>query len=174
VMLPLILQVEQFEAVKNVLVDNRPNSFDDCIQWARRLWQDNFNNQIRQLLFNFPPEQVTSSGAPFWSGPKRCPHALVFDVENVSIFHVLSLIIEFIHKQPLPGQINNETCSTNFCLMLHMHILPQVADIIMSWVFVFTAHASRFHCCCCQSESRDIRPAKESGPRIHRKSCIEY
>jgi len=76
--------VEQLEAVKNVLVDSRPNSFDDCVAWARRLWQDNFNNQIRQLLFNFPPEQVTSSGAPFWSGPKRCPHPLEFDVNNTT------------------------------------------------------------------------------------------
>ena len=25
---------------------------------------------------------MTSSGAPFWSGPKRCPHPLVFDPDN--------------------------------------------------------------------------------------------
>jgi len=82
--LPGTQPMEQLEAVKNILVDSRPNSFDDCIAWARRLWQDNFNNQIRQLLFNFPPDQVTSSGAPFWSGPKRCPHPLVFDVNNTT------------------------------------------------------------------------------------------
>lgn len=29
--------------------------------------------------------QLTSSGAPFWSGPKRCPHALEFSTNNVSI-----------------------------------------------------------------------------------------
>lgn len=74
--------VEQLEAVKNILVDSRPNDFNDCVLWARRLWEENFNNQIRQLLFNFPADQVTSSGAPFWSGPKRCPHHLEFDAEN--------------------------------------------------------------------------------------------
>ena len=26
--------------------------------------------------------QKTSSGAPFWSGPKRCPHHIEFDVNN--------------------------------------------------------------------------------------------
>ena len=82
-----LCQVEQLEAVKNVLIDTRPNSFDDCIAWARRLWQDNFSNQIRQLLYNFPPDQITSSGAPFWSGPKRCPHPLEFDVNDVSNFY---------------------------------------------------------------------------------------
>lgn len=28
--------------------------------------------------------QLTSSGAPFWSGPKRCPHPLDFSTSNVS------------------------------------------------------------------------------------------
>ena len=26
--------------------------------------------------------QVTSSGSPFWSGPKKCPKALTFDVTD--------------------------------------------------------------------------------------------
>lgn len=34
------------------------------------------------MLFNFPPDQTTSSGQPFWSGPKRCPEAIQFDVTN--------------------------------------------------------------------------------------------
>ena len=32
------------------------------------------------LLFVF---QTTSSGQPFWSGPKRCPHPLDFDPRDV-------------------------------------------------------------------------------------------
>merc|ERR1712117_43763 len=31
---------------------------------------------------NFPADQVTSTGNLFWSGPKRCPKALNFDVED--------------------------------------------------------------------------------------------
>lgn len=52
------------------------------MRWARVNWQENYSNQIRQLLFNFPPEQTTSSGQPFWSGPKRCPKPLTFDVND--------------------------------------------------------------------------------------------
>lgn len=33
-------------------------------------------------MFNFPPDQTTSSGQPFWSGPKRCPKPLTFDVND--------------------------------------------------------------------------------------------
>ncbi|XP_064473449.1 ubiquitin-like modifier-activating enzyme 1 isoform X2 [Ornithodoros turicata] len=74
--------LEVLESVKQVLVDERPQSFADCIAWARLRFQDQYNNQIRQLLFNFPKDQVTSSGAPFWSGPKRCPHHLEFDPKD--------------------------------------------------------------------------------------------
>lgn len=64
------------------LIDDRPNDFGDCVKWARLHWQELYGNQIRQLLFNFPPNQTTSSGQPFWSGPKRCPTPLNFDVTN--------------------------------------------------------------------------------------------
>jgi len=79
------MQMDNVEAVKSVLVDGRPKHFADCVAWARHLFEDNFCNQVKQLLYNFPPDQVTSSGAPFWSGPKRCPHPVQFDVDIVSL-----------------------------------------------------------------------------------------
>lgn len=80
--LPGVQPVEVLESVKAALVDERPHSFEDCVKWARNHWQDQYANQIRQLLFNFPPDQLTSSGQLFWSGPKRCPEPLTFDVNN--------------------------------------------------------------------------------------------
>merc|ERR1712218_222184 len=63
-------------------VKERPSNFEDCVAWARLLWQELFHNQIAQLLHNFPPDQVTSTGSPFWSGPKKCPTALVWNSED--------------------------------------------------------------------------------------------
>ncbi|PVD24234.1 hypothetical protein C0Q70_14704 [Pomacea canaliculata] len=74
--------VEVLDSVRKALVDEYYTSFEQCVEWARNLFEANYSNQIRQLLFNFPPDQMTSSGAPFWSGPKRCPHPLVFDVNS--------------------------------------------------------------------------------------------
>ncbi|XP_022652731.1 ubiquitin-like modifier-activating enzyme 1 isoform X2 [Varroa destructor] len=72
---------EIYQAVKKVLVDEKPSKFEDCVAWARKHFEEQYANQIKQLLHNFPKDQVTSSGAPFWSGPKRCPHPLVFDTD---------------------------------------------------------------------------------------------
>ncbi|XP_071438940.1 ubiquitin-like modifier-activating enzyme 1 isoform X2 [Hetaerina americana] len=88
--LPGCQPVETLELVKKALVDDCPSNFYDCVKWARNQWEDHYNNQIRQLLFNFPPDQNTASGQPFWSGPKRCPEPLSFSVED-------SLHVDYIY-----------------------------------------------------------------------------
>ena len=89
--LPGVQPLEVLESVFTALVEERPKSFEDCVGWARCHWQEQYNNQIRQLLFNFPPDQVTSSGQPFWSGPKRCPVPLEFDVnESLHLDYVVA------------------------------------------------------------------------------------
>lgn len=68
--------------MKAALIDERPKTIEDCVRWARIQWQNQFSNQIQQLLHNFPADQLTSTGQPFWSGPKRCPTALTFDADD--------------------------------------------------------------------------------------------
>ncbi|XP_007550981.1 ubiquitin-like modifier-activating enzyme 1 [Poecilia formosa] len=63
---------------------HRPKSWEDCVGWARRKWETQYNNEIRQLLHCFPPGELTSNGLPFWSGSKRCPHPLTFDPNNTT------------------------------------------------------------------------------------------
>merc|ERR1712038_1729125 len=75
-------KLDTLKSIKSTLVDDRPRSFEDCIVWARLKFEDLFSNQIQQLLHNFPEDQITSSGAKFWSGSKRCPKPLSFDIDN--------------------------------------------------------------------------------------------
>lgn len=75
-------KLETLERLKSSLVDNRPKSFDECVAWARFKFDELFCNQIKQLLHNFPLDQVTTSGTPFWSGPKRPPTPIEFDVKD--------------------------------------------------------------------------------------------
>ena len=74
--------LEEIQQIYKALIVDRPKTFENCVEWARNHWQENYHNVIKQLLFNFPPDQLTSSGVPFWSGPKRCPHPLEYDINN--------------------------------------------------------------------------------------------
>ncbi|KAL0221082.1 hypothetical protein RCL1_000936 [Eukaryota sp. TZLM3-RCL] len=68
--------------IKQYLVDVRPNSFDDCIKFARLKFEELFNHSIKQWLFMFPADAVTEAGTPFWSGSKRAPTPVDFDPNN--------------------------------------------------------------------------------------------
>jgi ubiquitin-activating enzyme E1 len=70
------------ESIRDFLVAEKPLSFEDCIVWARLQFEKQYNNAIQQLLYNFPKDSISSSGQPFWSGPKRAPEPLKFDPTN--------------------------------------------------------------------------------------------
>merc|ERR1719228_2389186 len=80
--LPGAQPLDTLQTVLKLVVKEKPDNFNDCVAWARLTWQELFHNQIAQLLHNFPPDQVTSTGSPFWSGPKKCPKVLNFDPED--------------------------------------------------------------------------------------------
>jgi hypothetical protein len=44
--------------------------------------QDYFHDRIAQLTFTFPEDAITSTGAPFWSAPKRFPRPVKFDAAD--------------------------------------------------------------------------------------------
>lgn len=51
--------LEVLEAVQRSLVLQRPQTWADCVTWACHHWHTQYSNNIRQLLHNFPPDQVT-------------------------------------------------------------------------------------------------------------------
>ncbi|KAI0563057.1 ubiquitin-activating enzyme E1 [Gracilaria domingensis] len=77
------------QTIKSCLIDDRPHTIQDCAEWARRVFEKLFSTDIRQLLHTFPKDNVDKNGVPFWSGTKRAPNAIEFDVNN-------PLHIEFI------------------------------------------------------------------------------
>lgn len=77
---------QTLETLRDFLVTEKPTTFEDCIAWARLQFEKQYNNAIQQLLYNFPKDSTTSSGQPFWSGPKRAPDPLRFDAANRTHF----------------------------------------------------------------------------------------
>ncbi|KAF8421221.1 hypothetical protein EV426DRAFT_219385 [Tirmania nivea] len=75
-------QKQVLEMIQSYLVISKPLTFEECIIWARLEFEKQYNNSIQQLLYNFPKDSTTSTGTPFWSGPKRAPDPLTFDAEK--------------------------------------------------------------------------------------------
>lgn len=75
--------------LRDYLKNERALTFEDCVSWGRMLFEKEYNNAIQQLLFNFPKDSTNSSGQPFWSGPKRAPDPLKFDINNETHYQFL-------------------------------------------------------------------------------------
>lgn len=50
-------------------------------------FEDYFVNRVKQLVYTFPEDAATSTGAPFWSAPKRFPHPLQFSASDPGHLH---------------------------------------------------------------------------------------
>lgn len=71
------------ESIYSCLIHDRPQTVRECAEWARIVFEKLFSSDIRQLLYTFPRDNVDKNGVPFWSGTKRAPNAVEFDVNNV-------------------------------------------------------------------------------------------
>lgn len=51
------MQPSQLVKIRQSL-ENRPLSFEQCIEWARLKFQEEYNNDIQQLLYSLPRDMV--------------------------------------------------------------------------------------------------------------------
>jgi ubiquitin-activating enzyme E1 len=98
----------RLETVNKFTAEYEKASHENCIRLARVMFQDVFNNQISSLLYSFPKEHKTESGQFFWSGPKRCPVALDYDLNDPThvefIFHTASLFAQIFNLKAIPSK----------------------------------------------------------------------
>uniref|UniRef100_A0A0D6QW00 E1 ubiquitin-activating enzyme n=1 Tax=Araucaria cunninghamii TaxID=56994 RepID=A0A0D6QW00_ARACU len=78
------------ERVVECLISERCVTFEDCVAWARRKFEDYFSSRVKQLTFTFPENATTSGGAPFWSAPKRFPRPVEFSTDDPSHMSLLT------------------------------------------------------------------------------------
>jgi ubiquitin-activating enzyme E1 len=58
------------------------SSYESCVLLAINQFNTYYNHLIKDLLNIFPVDAKDKEGQPFWSGPKRAPSPIDFDVSN--------------------------------------------------------------------------------------------
>lgn len=79
--------------------------FDACVALARDLFDNYFRNQILQLTHSFPADARSSSGAPFWGGPRRFPTAITFsadDPSHVDVIEATACLLASVYNIIIP------------------------------------------------------------------------
>ena len=96
---------ENLKGVVDALITDRCSTFEECIRWARLKFQAQFHDRIKQLTYTFPEDAKTSTGALFWSAPKRFPTALEFDAADAShaaFIQAASILKAQVHNIEVP------------------------------------------------------------------------
>jgi ubiquitin-activating enzyme E1 len=75
------LKLPTLEILDRTII-NRIRTFEQCVHWARNLFEELYVNKINQLLHNFPLDYVDQHGTPFWSSSKRPPTPIQYDPNN--------------------------------------------------------------------------------------------
>ena len=96
---------EQLEQVLDALGKSKCATFQECIIWSRKVFDEYFYNRISQLVYTFPEDAKTSSGSPFWSPPKRFPRAIKFDCKDpmhMMFVKSASILRAQVYQIPVP------------------------------------------------------------------------
>ncbi|XP_058747909.1 ubiquitin-activating enzyme E1 1-like [Vicia villosa] len=108
---------DNLERVLECLDKEKCETLEDCITWARLKFEDYFANRVKQLAYTFPEDAATSTGAPFWSAPKRFPRPLQFSTSDQSHLQFLmaaSILRAETFGIPIPDWVNNPTKLAEF------------------------------------------------------------
>jgi ubiquitin-activating enzyme E1 len=60
----------------------KDNNFASCVALAKTQFNNYYDHTIRDLLSIFPKDHKDKDGQPFWSGPKRAPSHIEFNIND--------------------------------------------------------------------------------------------
>ena len=74
--------LNNLKIIKQLIVDEKPSSFNDCVKLARNKFEDLFNYNIKALITKYPKDHKTDNGCEFWGGSYRFPSIIEYDSTN--------------------------------------------------------------------------------------------
>lgn len=126
------VQIKKLNNIKELIVISKSKDFNKCIQYAFNCFVDLFDHKIRQLLYNFPADYVDNNGAKFWTGSKRVPSPITFNVEDELSFTYVSTFATIL-AQTLNIPIKDFSYIKDFCSKLKIpEFVPQKVSIKVS------------------------------------------
>jgi ubiquitin-activating enzyme E1 len=72
------------QVVESTLGADDSRTWPGCVAWARRVFEENFTNNILELTALLPIDAKSSDDHPFWSGGKQFPTAARYDATNAN------------------------------------------------------------------------------------------
>jgi ubiquitin-activating enzyme E1 len=76
----------------------KKDGLEKCRLWAIEIFNENYYYSINKLLESFPSDHEVIEGVPFWSGGKKCPKPIMFDITNQEHLNFIDITSELLYK----------------------------------------------------------------------------
>lgn len=84
-------KLSKVKAVKKYAEIINNKDYDELIKLAVMEYTENFQHNIELLIYNRPEDMVEANGRRFWSGERKMPHPIKYDISN-------PLAVMFVYK----------------------------------------------------------------------------
>lgn len=99
-------------SIKDYIKIFNSKSFDQCLYQGKKIFIQNYNWRIKEILKYNPPDDKCLDGSKFWKGNNRLPHIIDFNVDDDNmlnyVYYYSILLAECLH---IP--INNDLIYIN-------------------------------------------------------------
>eukprot|EP01087_Luapelamoeba_hula_P010492 TRINITY_DN277_c3_g2_i1.p1 TRINITY_DN277_c3_g2~~TRINITY_DN277_c3_g2_i1.p1 ORF type:complete len:705 (+),score=110.05 TRINITY_DN277_c3_g2_i1:1164-3278(+) len=109
-------QMTAIRTISKCLGSERPQNLEDCVLWARGIFERHFNHALVRLLDTYPLDHKDTTGAPFWIGGKLPPTPTIFDATKDD--HVVWLTAAAYMRAYVFGLVADEFRPTNWTALV--------------------------------------------------------
>ena len=71
---------------------------EKCKSWAIDIFNEYYYCSINKLLESFPSDHKVVESVPFWSGGKKCPKPIMFDITNQDHINFIDITSKILYK----------------------------------------------------------------------------
>jgi ubiquitin-activating enzyme E1 len=83
------VQINKLKEIKNLLQLIEEKNLEKILKQAINSYNNNYDYNIKMLLNEFPSDSKNEDGSLFWSGSKRIPNPIKFNINNENCFNFI-------------------------------------------------------------------------------------
>ena len=103
--------------------------YNEILKIAFEEYNESFVKSIKRTLANYPPDFINLDGTKFWSGNKRCPKPINFDIKNsLAIDYIKSYSKILANEIGIPIENNDDMIIKKLNEFIHKEIEDDKID----------------------------------------------
>ena len=103
----ITVMIYKMKKIKKLLEIILENNYEKIIKEAIEIYYENFIFKIKKLIDEFPADHINKDGSLFWSGSKRFPKVIEFNINENNCFNFIKYY-SIILARSIKVKINDE------------------------------------------------------------------